>query len=154
MADGLGIGRIGSGLSAGAKPIFNGRCIVAGLGRVVGQQFGLGLQQMRKAVLERVVDLRVKRNAAVLEEGLVGNVPYQGVLEHVYGVRRHPSAPQAPKPAPGVTTTCASSSSRSKNSHEPVPAGVRAQTYGAFTPPNTSSPSSPSPSRTSFALWR
>ncbi len=32
------------------------------------------------------------------------------------------------------------SSRRSKKSHEPTPAGVFTQTYGAFTPPNTAKP--------------
>ena len=47
-------------------------------------------------------------------------------------MRTWPS-PQRPKPAPGVQTTWALFSSRSKNSHESRP--VLIQMYGALSPP-------------------
>lgn len=43
-------------------------------------------------------------------------------------VRRIYPSPLGPKPAPGVVTTLAWHSSRSKNSQEPIPLGVRAHT--------------------------
>ena len=54
-------------------------------------------------------------------------------------MRKKPS-PWAPKPAPGVITTCASCSILSKNSQLPMPPGVCTHTYGAFFPPHTFRP--------------
>ena len=50
-------------------------------------------------------------------------------------VSRKKPSPLRPKPAPGVPTTFAFSSSTSKNSHEVSPPGHLSQIYGEFTPP-------------------
>ena len=50
-------------------------------------------------------------------------------------VRRMKPSPLGPKPAPGVVTTLASWSSRSKNSQLPWPSGALNQIYGESVPP-------------------
>src|SRR6266436_8846939 len=96
MLDGLGIGRAAQRKMARLEPVFDGRVNEAGLREVVRHDFRLARHDVGKRLLEGPRDLAVQLLPAALEEGFVGRIPYQRVLEAVNRFRRLAAAKNEP----------------------------------------------------------
>ena len=88
MIDRLDIGRALRRPLAGLSPVGDGRLSEAGLRVVVGEQFGLFLDRLRKLLLQRFGDPAVLDAPIRSEQRVVGGVLDQRVLERVTRLRR------------------------------------------------------------------
>ena len=83
------MGRASSGAFASPLPVGQGVRRQTGLGVVVGEQLGLGLGQVGKALdqyLRRALMILLPRAP---QQRLIGRILHQGMLERIGGVRRH-----------------------------------------------------------------
>src|SRR6266850_8492428 len=78
------------------EPVIDGGIHKAGLREVVRHDFRLARHDIGKFLLECARNLAVQLMPAALEQALIGRIPYQRVLEAVYGFRRLATAEHEP----------------------------------------------------------
>ena len=79
-------------LVAGLAPPFDRRLVEPGLGQMVGDEFRLGRRDSRELSVQDIGDLPVQDLAPALEQGFIGGVLDQGVLEGVARIGWHARA--------------------------------------------------------------
>ena len=120
MPDRFQIGGALDGALAGLLPIRNRLGHRAGLRIVMGQQLGLGLAELGKARLQHLGNTLMVLLPRTLQQGLIGRVLDQGVLEEVRRLWRQPPliqklaatnwcSPRCTVPSSHGETACSSS---------------------------------------------
>jgi hypothetical protein len=87
------------GMLPGLQPLLDRALGIAGGGQVMGEQFGLALDEIGEVLLERRRDARVQFLPSAAEQGRLGGVLHQRVLnkyEECGGVPRQNSSPASP----------------------------------------------------------
>jgi hypothetical protein len=84
--------RPGEGRATGPRPCIRGARVEPGFCQMVCEQLGLGFDNTRKPLLEHLREASVQLLASGLEQGLIGGVLDQGVLETVGRVGRAAAA--------------------------------------------------------------
>ena len=74
------------------KPLLDRAFAVAGSRQMMGEQFGLALDEIDEMLFQRSCDARVQLLSSPAQQGRVGGVLHQRVLEQVEGVRSGTSA--------------------------------------------------------------
>jgi hypothetical protein len=92
MQDRFEIRRAGGGTLARLPPIADGRFDLASFRKVMRQQFRLRCGRLWEALLQDVSDATVKLLAPALEQGRIGYILDQGVLEAVGRLGRRAAA--------------------------------------------------------------
>ena len=82
---------------ASLLPERNGGFGEARRGEVMGQHLGLGVLDVREALLDHPRDLAVQLLSSALEQRVVGRVLHQRVLEGVGGIGRRAAAERQPR---------------------------------------------------------
>ena len=90
MADRFGIGRALARSLPCLLPVGNGLRYEPRLGVVMRDQLGLGLDGLRKLLLQHLSDLLVILLPGALEQRLIGRILHQGMLEEIARLRRQP----------------------------------------------------------------
>jgi hypothetical protein len=88
LANGLDIRRASHGVSPGFDPVFYGFAIDARLGVVIREHFGLADPDLRKLLLQHLSDPVMVLLSCAPQQGLIGGVAYERVLEGVGRMRR------------------------------------------------------------------
>ena len=86
-----------SASSPALLPERNGRFSQARSSEVMRQHLGLGVLDVREALLDHPRDLAVQLLSSALEQRVVGRVLHQGVLEGVGRLRRRAAAKRQPR---------------------------------------------------------
>ena len=83
MADRLEMGRSRRGMLAGLQPLIDRALGIAGSSQMMGQQFGLALDEIGEMLLQHRRDPGVQFLPPCAQQGAVGGVLHQRVLEQV-----------------------------------------------------------------------
>ena len=83
-------------MSAGLQPLIHGALGVAGGGQMMRQEFRLALDEIGEISFQHRRGAGVQFLAPAAQQGAVGGVLHQRVLEQIGGVRRRPAAEQQP----------------------------------------------------------
>jgi hypothetical protein len=94
VGGGLLESRAAQGLVAGFAPPFDRWLVETGLGQMMGDEFRLGRRDRRELSAQGIGDLPVQDLPPAPEQGFVGRVLDQRVLEGVARIGRHARAEQ------------------------------------------------------------
>ena len=96
MADRFEMGRARRGMLAGLQPLIDRALGIAGAGQMMGQEFGLALDEIGEMLLQHRRDPGMQFLPPCAQQRAVGGVLHQRVLEEVGGVRSDAAAEQQP----------------------------------------------------------
>ena len=96
MADRFEVRQARCGMLAGLQPLIDRALGIAGGGQMMGQEFGLALDEIGEMLLQHCRDSGVQFLPPGAQQGAVGGVLHQRVLEEVGGLRRDTAAEQQP----------------------------------------------------------
>ena len=88
------MGQALGGMLAGLQPLIDRALGVAGGGQMMGQEFGLALDEIGEILLQHRRDPGMQFLPSSAQQRAVGGVLHQRVLEQVGGVRRGAAAKQ------------------------------------------------------------
>ena len=91
MTDRFHIGRTLHGALSCLLPVGNGLRDEASLGVVMGWQFGLGVDGLRKFLLQHLRYLLMQLLASALQQGLIRRLLHQSMLEEIVRLWRQPA---------------------------------------------------------------
>ena len=94
MAGRLEMRQTGRRTATCLQPLIDGAGGVAGRRQMVGEVFGLALDKIRELMLQHRRDAGVQLLASGAQQGAVGGVLHQRVLEQLGGIRCHAAAEQ------------------------------------------------------------
>ena len=94
MADRFEMGQARRGMAAGFQPLIDRALGIAGGGQMMGQQFGLALDEIGEMLFQRRSDPGMQFLPPPAQQSAVGGVLHQRVLEQVGGVRSGAAAEQ------------------------------------------------------------
>jgi len=82
------------GILAGLEPLVYGTLDIRCRSEMMGEQLGLSLDEISEMLLQYSRDARVQLLAPPAQQGAVGRVLHQRVLEEIGGLWRHTAAKQ------------------------------------------------------------
>ena len=96
MADRFEMGEARRGILASLQPLIDRALGIAGRSQMMGKQFGLALDEIGEILLQHRRDAGVQFLPSTAQQGAIGGVLHQRVLEQVRGVRSGAAAKQQP----------------------------------------------------------
>src|SRR5215831_3424256 len=127
MADRFEMRQARRGMLAGLQPSIDGMLGITGGGQMMGQEFGLTLDEIGEMLLENGCHSGVQFLSPDTQQRAVGSVLHQRVLEQVEGLRRNPPTEQQPSLGETVKPSPQSSSGPPRHMFDQVVAELAAE---------------------------